>query len=84
MLPIRLGTLNARGDQDLFVYALTREGQVETTNYRTQKIPSGQELPVYIKDEFPDFPLPSATAGMASLWNMPGIWVGVTLAPLTR
>jgi len=55
MLPIRLGTLNARGDQDLFVYALTREGQVETTNYRTQKIPSGQELPVYIKDEFPDF-----------------------------
>lgn len=55
MLPIRLGTLNARGDQDLFVYALTREGQVETTNYRTQKIPSGQELPVYIKDNFPDF-----------------------------
>ena len=55
MLPIRLGTLNARGDQDLFVYALTRDGQVETTNYRTQKIPSGQELPVYIKDEFPDF-----------------------------
>ena len=55
MLPIRLGTLNARGDQDLFVYALTREGQVETTNYRTQKIPTGQELPVYIKDKFPDF-----------------------------
>lgn len=55
MLPIRLGTLNARGEQDLFVYALTREGQVETTNYRTQKIPTGQELPVYIKEEFPDF-----------------------------
>lgn len=55
MLPIRLGTLNARGEQDLFVYALTRDGQVETTNYRTQKIPTGQELPVYIKDEFPDF-----------------------------
>jgi len=46
MLPIRLGTLNARGEQDLFVYALTRDGQVETTNYRTQKIPTGQELPV--------------------------------------
>lgn len=55
MLPIRLGTLNARGEQDLFVYALTRDGQVETTNYRTQKIPTGQELPVYIKDTFPDF-----------------------------
>lgn len=55
MLPIRLGTLNARGEQDLFVYALTRDGQVETTNYRTQKIPTGQELPVYIKDNFPEF-----------------------------
>ena len=55
MLPIRLGTLNARGEQDLFVYALTRNGQVETTNYRTQKIPTGQELPIYIKDTFPDF-----------------------------
>lgn len=55
MLPIRLGTLNARGDQDLFVYALTRDGQVETTNYRTQKIPTGQELPIYVKDKFPDF-----------------------------
>jgi hypothetical protein len=32
-LPIRLGTVNARGDQDLFVYALTRKGRVETTNY---------------------------------------------------
>jgi len=55
MLPIRLGTLNARGDQDLFVYALTRDGQVETTNYRTQKIPTDKEVPVYIKDNFPDF-----------------------------
>ena len=55
MLPIRLGTLNAKGDQDLFVYALTRDGQVETTNYRTQKIPTDKEIPVYIKDNFPDF-----------------------------
>lgn len=57
MLPIRLGTVNADGDQDLFVYTLTRKGQVETTNYRTQKIPSNKELPVFIKDEevFGDF-----------------------------
>ncbi len=55
MLPIRLGTVNAKGDQDLFVYALTRNGKVETTNYRTQKIPSDKELPVYIKDDFGDF-----------------------------
>lgn len=55
MLPIRLGTVNARDDQDLFVYMLTRDGQVETTNYRTQKIPTDQEIPPYVKDEFGDF-----------------------------
>lgn len=55
MLPIRLGTVNANGDQDLFVYMLTRSGQVETTNYRTQKIPTGEEIPVHVKDEFGDF-----------------------------
>ena len=55
MLPIRLGTVNAKDDQDLFVYMLTRSGQVETTNYRTQKIPTGQELPTFVKDEFGDF-----------------------------
>jgi len=55
MLPIRLGTVNAKDDQDLFVYMLTRGGQVETTNYRTQKIPTGQEIPPYVKDEFGDF-----------------------------
>ncbi|MGB0907105.1 MAG: DUF2330 domain-containing protein [Maricaulaceae bacterium] len=55
MLPIRLGTVNANGDQDLFVYALTRNGSVETTNYRTQKIPTGDELPIFVKDDFGDF-----------------------------
>ncbi|RKQ71518.1 hypothetical protein DES40_0841 [Litorimonas taeanensis] len=55
MLPIRLGTVNAKGDQDLFVYALTRKGKVETTNYRTIKIPSDKELPIFIKDDFGRF-----------------------------
>ena len=55
MLPIRLGTVNAKGDQDLFVYTLTKNGKVETTNYRTQKIPSNKELPIFIKDDFGDF-----------------------------
>lgn len=55
MLPIRLGTVNANGDQDLFVYTLTRKGKVETTNYRTQKIPSNKELPIFTKDDFGDF-----------------------------
>jgi len=55
MLPIRLGTLNADGAQELFVYALTRKGRVETTNYRTVRLPTGMELPAYVKEEFPQF-----------------------------
>ena len=57
MLPIRLGMVNADGPQDLFVYALTRQGRVETTNYRTVKLPSDVEVPLFLKDseEFGDF-----------------------------
>ncbi len=55
MLPIRLGTLNARGKQELYVFALTRAGRVETRNYRTVKMPTGQELPASVKDDFGNF-----------------------------
>jgi hypothetical protein len=55
MLPIRLGTVNADGPQDLYVYALTRKGRVETTNYRTVRLPSGMDLPVFVKAEFGPF-----------------------------
>jgi len=55
MLPIRLGTLNADGKQELFVFALTRNGRVETTNYRTVKLPTGSSVPTYVKDEFGEF-----------------------------
>ncbi len=55
MLPIRLGTLNADGKQELFVFTLTRKGRVETTNYRTVKLPSNMDVPVYIKSQFGDF-----------------------------
>jgi hypothetical protein len=57
MLPIRLGMVNASGPQDLFVYALTRSGRIETTNYRTVRLPSDMDLPVYLKEpgEFPAF-----------------------------
>jgi hypothetical protein len=55
MLPIRLGTVNADGPQDLIVFALTRKGRVETTNYRTVKLPTGMDLPVFVKQKFPDF-----------------------------
>jgi hypothetical protein len=57
MLPLRLGMVNANGPQDLIVYTLTRRGRVETTNYRTVKLPSDMDLPVYLKDrgEFSKF-----------------------------
>jgi hypothetical protein len=55
MLPIRLGTVNANGPQELFVYALTRKGRVETTNYRTVKLPSDLDVPLFVKAEFADF-----------------------------
>jgi hypothetical protein len=55
MLPIRLGMVNAAGPQELFIYALTRKGRVETTNYRTVRLPSGAEVPLFVKDQFGPF-----------------------------
>ncbi len=55
MLPIRLGMINAQGPQDLIVYALTENGRVETTNYRTEKLPTGENLPEYVQPKFQDF-----------------------------
>ena len=55
MLPIRLGTLNANGKQELYVYGLTRTGRIETTNYRTVKLPSNTEVPEFVQAEFSDF-----------------------------
>ena len=33
------------------MFALTRKGRIETTNYRTVKLPTGMELPVFLKDQ---------------------------------
>jgi hypothetical protein len=55
MLPLRLGTVNADGPQDLIIYALTRNGRVEATNYRTVKLPTGVDVPLYVKREFGRF-----------------------------
>jgi hypothetical protein len=49
MLPMRLGMINANGPQDLVVYALTRRGRVESTNYRTVKLPADVTLPTWLK-----------------------------------
>jgi hypothetical protein len=55
MLPIRLGMANAKGAQDLVVFALSPQGRTEVTNYRTVNIPSNMDIPVYVKDEFSNF-----------------------------
>ncbi|MGJ4913729.1 DUF2330 domain-containing protein [Bradyrhizobium oligotrophicum] len=55
MVPLRLGTVNAKGPQDLIIYALTRSGRIEAANYRTVKIPSDIDVPLYVKDEFGPF-----------------------------
>jgi hypothetical protein len=55
MLPIRLGTINAQGEQDLVIYMLSPKGRVEVTNYRTVKVPTDRNIPTYIEKEFSSF-----------------------------
>ena len=55
MLPIRLGMANSDGDQDLLVYAFTRTGRIETTNYRTVSIPTGENIPLFVQKDFSAF-----------------------------
>jgi len=55
MVPLRLGTVNAKGPQDMVILALSKQGRVESSNYRTIKVASGVEVPLYVKDEFGPF-----------------------------
>ncbi len=55
MLPIRLGMANANGPQDLIVYSFTQKNKVECTNYRTTKIPSNKNIPLFVKNDFGKF-----------------------------
>jgi hypothetical protein len=55
MLPIRLGTVNSAGTQDMLVYALSQKGRVEPTNYRQSRIPTDLDVPEQVQSEFPQF-----------------------------
>ena len=55
MLPIRLGMANAQGQQDMIVLALTKKGRVETVNYPTVKVPTGQNIPMFVESRFGQF-----------------------------
>ena len=74
MLPLRLGTVNANGPQDLIVYALTKGGRVEATNYRTIKVPSDVEVPLFVKDDFANFYKATFDRAVAHE-NMQGVFV---------
>lgn len=55
MLPIRLGMANSAGAQDLIVHAFTRTGRVECVNYRTVKVPTDRNIPLFVKPRFGQF-----------------------------
>ena len=57
MLPMRLGMLNAPPNkpQDLIVYVLTKNGRVESSNYRTAKLAANENIPPFVKPKFKEF-----------------------------
>ncbi len=55
MLPIQLGKLNGNGPQDLLVMTLTRKGRVNLRNYTIKDLPTDIDVPVFVKDLFPQF-----------------------------
>lgn len=55
MLPIRLGMANADGDQDLIVYAFTKKGRIECTNYRNVNMPTDKKIPLFVQKNFGAF-----------------------------
>lgn len=55
MLPIRLGMANAESEQDMIVYAFSKTGRIETTNYRTVQVPTDMKVPLFVANEFGPF-----------------------------
>jgi len=55
ILPIRLGMANGDGDQDLIIYSFTRQGRIESVNYRNVEMPTGNNIPLFVKDNFDRF-----------------------------
>ena len=55
MLPIRLGMANSDGDQDMIVYAFSKTGRIECTNYPTVSLPTGKNIPLFVQNNFANF-----------------------------
>ena len=54
-LPVRLGLLNADGQQDLIVYVLHPEKRFELANYTNVFVPTNIEVANSVRDQFPSF-----------------------------
>jgi hypothetical protein len=74
MLPLRLGTVNANGPQDLTIYALTRRGRVEASNYRNIKVPTDVDVPLFVAKDFPNV-YKAAFDRAVARENMHGVFV---------
>ncbi len=54
-LPVRMGMVNSKGEQDLIVYVLSREGRFEVANYPNVTIPTNIEVSPDVRKDFPVF-----------------------------
>jgi hypothetical protein len=91
MLPIRLGMANSSGEQDMIVYAFTKTGRVETTNYRTVQMPTARNIPVFAKQKFEQFYFDlfdkqyknegKNTVFLEYAWNVTPTWGGMKCDP---
>ena len=54
-LPVRLGLLNASGQQDLLVYILSPESRYEVANYKNIFIPTNLEVENEVREDFGGF-----------------------------
>ena len=54
-LPVRLGLLNAQGEQDLLVYVLHDKSRFEAANYKNVFIPSNLEVENAVRERFGEF-----------------------------
>lgn len=46
---------NADDDQDMIVCAFTRNGRIESTNYRTVQMPTAKNIPLFVNSNFESF-----------------------------
>ena len=54
-LPVRLGTVNSPGSQDIIAYIVSDEGRFETANYEQIVMPTNVEVAADVRDDFGGF-----------------------------